>query len=224
MELWILLNSTSVSCSRTLVHDGIDSSWIIYGYARPGSANFWCHAIPICDFLLHNLFAGCGRGRTEGVTISFPKILPLVHDPCGVGNGGLSRGEQSTFLILSAMLVPSSFVFWKLARRIYAHHTTEKARSDRKSIMKSVNFAELQFELYGEKALSHLHHLSAYDLMKLSKRLSNSGHTFSFDDSDCDEKVAKENDDEVTEVEDELDNFMLFLHDPSKKDVVGVDV
>ena len=82
--------------------------------------------------------------------------------------------------------------------------------------MKTVEFAELQFDLYGEKVLKRLQHLSTHDLMRLTTKMSESDRSLmtkevdnlSFDDEDAEEA-------------DGFDGFMSYLNGPSKKNFVS---
>lgn len=73
------------------------------------------------------------------------------------------------YLIMAALLVPILFVAYMVVRRTFRKLHHEKAAISRRESMKSMAFAELQVELFGEKALKRLQHIgSAADLQKLA--------------------------------------------------------
>ena len=60
------------------------------------------------------------------------------------------------YLILSSLIVPVLFLLWKLVQASYANLRQKKAQESLLESMRSVEFAELQLELFGEKVLHRL--------------------------------------------------------------------
>ena len=85
--------------------------------------------------------------------------------------------EENTllYLILAALLVPFLFVSYKVGTNTYKKLHNEKAQETRRESMKSMAFAELQLELFGDKALKNLQHIgSTNDLQKLASSVADS--------------------------------------------------
>jgi hypothetical protein len=140
--------------------------------------------------------------------------------PLDLGMEGCPEESNMLYLILSSLLVPFLFILWKLVYRMYTNFHTEKAKSNHQTVMKTVEFAELQFDLYGEKVLKRLQHLSTTDLTRLTTRHSESDRilmtkeldNFSYDDE------------EDAEAADGFNGLMSYLYGPSKKASAGGDV
>lgn len=82
--------------------------------------------------------------------------------------------EKNTllYLILSSLIVPVLFVCYKGVKAVYSKLKGAKAMTSRRESMKTYEFAELQLELFGEKALRNLKHIgSVADLQKLAGSL-----------------------------------------------------
>ena len=73
------------------------------------------------------------------------------------------------YLILSSLIVPVLFLLWKLGQALYPRLRQKKTESSLLESMRSVEFVELQLELFGEKALHTLQHLvSSHELNELA--------------------------------------------------------
>ena len=97
----------------------------------------------------------------------------LPEDGVGGQMEGCPESNNLLYLILSAMLVPFLFALYKLTAGMYKKFHHEKAQSSRRESMKSMAFAELQLELFGERALKNLKHIgSTHDLQKLAESVS----------------------------------------------------
>jgi hypothetical protein len=92
------------------------------------------------------------------------------------------------------------FVLYKIVLAVYKKGHTAKKMSSRRESMKTTEFAELQLELFGEKALRNLKHIgSVADLEKLmgsihsnsSKRLTIVSSSDSSDNKHADEMVVE---------------------------------
>jgi hypothetical protein len=163
---------------------------------------------------------GAGVDGVKALRYLFPRFYLWCMIPLDLGMEGCPEENNMLYLILSSLLVPFLFILWKLVYRMYTNFHTEKAKSNRQTVMKTVEFAELQFDLYGEKVLKRLQHLSTTDLMRLTTRHSESDlslmtkelDNFSYDDE------------EDAEAADGFNGFMSYLNGPSKKELAGGDV
>ena len=125
--------------------------------------------------------------------------------PDEMGMEGCPENNTLLYLILSALLVPFLFVLYKACTYLYAKGHKEKSKMSRRESMKSMEFAELQLELFGERALKNLKHIgSTHDLQKLASQHSLRSL-----------KAAETGDvseaGETSEDEGEYNNFMNFL-------------
>ena len=69
---------------------------------------------------------------------------------------GCPANNNILYLILSSLLVPFLFVTYKVASHSMSNFHHAKAQQGRQECMRSVEFAELQIELFGSKALKNL--------------------------------------------------------------------
>ena len=67
-----------------------------------------------------------------------------------------AENKTLLYLILSSLIVPVLFLLWKLVQASYANLCQKKAQESLLESMRSVEFAELQLELFGEKVLHRL--------------------------------------------------------------------
>mmetsp|Transcript_16799 Transcript_16799/g.36243 ORF Transcript_16799/g.36243 Transcript_16799/m.36243 type:complete len:481 (+) Transcript_16799:147-1589(+) len=104
---------------------------------------------------------GAGVNGLKGLRYLFPRFYLWCMLPAG-GVRDLMEGcpteNTLTYLILSALIVPYLFIVWKVANLLYKTLRSTKIQSSRHGWMKSVEFAELQLELFGERALKNLTH------------------------------------------------------------------
>jgi hypothetical protein len=85
------------------------------------------------------------------------------------GMEGCPEQYNLLYLILAALFIPFLFVVFLVVRGCFRNLHHEKAAISRRESMKSMAFAELQVELFGEKALKRLQHIgSAVDLQRLA--------------------------------------------------------
>lgn len=85
---------------------------------------------------------------------------------------GCPEKNNMLYLILSSLTVPILFVCYKGVKAAYEKAKGAKAMTSRRESMKTYEFAELQLELFGEKALRNLKHIgSVADLAKLAGSL-----------------------------------------------------
>lgn len=121
---------------------------------------------------------------------------------------GCPESNNLLYLILASLLVPFLFVLYKVCAYLYKKGHHDKVQSTRRESMKSYAFAELQLELFGEKALRNLKHIgSSHDLMKLASSMSLGGSQL--------ELTKKETVDDMSSNagSDNFDSFMSYLND-----------
>ena len=137
----------------------------------------------------------------------------MLPDPIGSQMEGCPESNTVLYLILTSLLVPFLFVLYKLAAVLYKKGHKSKQETARRESMTSMAFAELQLELFGEKALKNLKHIgSSHDLQKLaSLRSLDSMSKISISKVD----TSGESGDSISEdgSKDQFDDFMSFLND-----------
>jgi hypothetical protein len=80
-----------------------------------------------------------------------------------------AESKTLLYLILSSLIVPVLFLLWKLGQAFYSRLRQKNNKSSLLELMRSVEFEELQLELFGEKALHTLQHLvSSHELDELA--------------------------------------------------------
>lgn len=134
----------------------------------------------------------------------------MLPDPIGSQMEGCPESNTVLYLILTSLLVPFLFVLYKLAAVCYKKGHKSKQETARRESMTSMAFAELQLELFGEKALKNLKHIgSSHDLQKLaSMRSLDSTSKISISKVDTSGESASEDGSK-----DQFDDFMSFLND-----------
>jgi len=161
---------------------------------------------------------GAGVDGVKALRYLFPRFYLWCMIPLELGIEGCPEENNMLCLILSAFLVPFLFIIWKLVYRMYNNFHTEKSKSNRQAVMKTFECAELQFDLYGEKVLKRLRHLSTNDLMRLTTRRSESDRSLmtkeldnlSYDDADD------------TEAADGFNGFLSYLNGKGNKEESAV--
>ena len=128
---------------------------------------------------------------------------------------GCPEKNNLLYLILASLLVPFLFVLFKVSMKLYRDMHHEKAQSSRREAMKTIEFAELQLELFGEKALKNLKHIgSSHDLEKLAESYRSERGLKVQETSD---PISDTSDDEEAQA---YDNFLALVNDSSSKKVV----
>ncbi len=85
---------------------------------------------------------------------------------------GCPENNTVLYLILASMTVPILFVCYKGVKALFNKAKGAKAMTSRRESMKTYEFAELQLELFGQKALRNLKHIgSVANLEKLAGSL-----------------------------------------------------
>lgn len=93
------------------------------------------------------------------------------------------------YLILASLIVPFVFLFYKGVKTIRKKFHNTKEMTNRRESMKTREFAELQLELFGEKALRNLKHIgSVADLGKLVESFHSTRNLGIAQSSDATEK------------------------------------
>lgn len=112
---------------------------------------------------------GAGVGGIKALRYLFSRFYLWCMLPVDIGMEGCpTDGNTLLYLILSSMLTTALFVAWKVASGLYKKMHHGKASASRREAMKSRHFAELQLELFGDKAMRNLKHVgSNHDLQKL---------------------------------------------------------
>ena len=132
---------------------------------------------------------------------------------------GCPSENNLLYLILSSLVVPFLFVSHKGLRYMFATAKKDKQSQARRESMKSVEFAHLQTELFGEKALRNLKHIgSVADLKKLADTLATSERSLGGSLGEAASRDATEkgsSDDESVDKGTGFDGFMAFLNAPS---------
>lgn len=128
--------------------------------------------------------------------------------PDGMGMEGCPESNNLLYLVLSALLVPFLFGTYMLVKNIYNKTHHEKAQSSRRESMKTVEFAELQLEMFGERALKNLKHLgSTHNLEALAASIHESRHGG---------RVDIETGSDTSDEEHGYDAFMTYLNGAPK--------
>merc|ERR1739845_36934 len=89
-----------------------------------------------------------------------------------LGMEGCPESNALLYLILSALFVPFVFILCKVGIRFYRKAHKGKKKSSLREAMKTVEFAELQLELFGEKALKNLSDLGTNMSHRVMKRIA----------------------------------------------------
>jgi len=113
---------------------------------------------------------GAGVSGLKNLRYLFSRYYLWCEVP-GVKEGmeGCPEEYNLLYLILAAMFIPLLFVLYLVVRGCFRNLHHEKVANSRRESMKSMAFAELQVELFGEKALKRLQHVgSSVDLQKLA--------------------------------------------------------
>lgn len=153
---------------------------------------------------------GAGVKGVKALRYLFSRYYLWCMLPGSIGDQmeGCPESNNLLYLILASLLVPFLFVLYKVCAYLYKKGHHDKVQSTRRESMKSYAFAELQLELFGEKALRNLKHIgSSHDLMKLASSMSLGGSQL--------ELTKKETVDDMSSEagSDNFDSFMSYLND-----------
>jgi ABC-type lipoprotein export system ATPase subunit len=160
---------------------------------------------------------GAGVAGVKELRYLFSRYYLWCMLPEGiVAMEGCPASNNLLYLVLSSMLVPFLFVVYKASTIAYRKFHHEKARVGRRESMKSMAFAELQLELFGEKALKTLKHVhSANDLSKLAESVSQSKHSIRISSTkdDASEEDSPSTKDDASEEDSQVgyDEFLSVI-------------
>jgi hypothetical protein len=118
---------------------------------------------------------GAGVKGLKELRYLFSRFYLWCMLPGDIGMEGCPENNTLLYLILASLLVPFLFLLYKLGKSLYVKGHQEKKKSSQLESMKSIHFAELQLELFGEKALKNLKHIgsaSCHDLEKLAATIT----------------------------------------------------
>ena len=161
---------------------------------------------------------GAGVNGLKELRYLFSRFYLWCMLPGDMEMEGCPESNTLLYLILSSLVVPFLFGITKLGMNVYKKFNREKKQSSRLESMKTIQFAELQFELFGEKALKNLKHIgstvSTHELEKLAR-------------STTEKRSLTERETELTERETEdtssdddgresFDDFVSYLNAPKK--------
>mmetsp|Transcript_7424 Transcript_7424/g.12925 ORF Transcript_7424/g.12925 Transcript_7424/m.12925 type:complete len:525 (-) Transcript_7424:384-1958(-) len=99
---------------------------------------------------------GSGVNGIKGLRYLFARFYLWCMLPEDMGMEGCPESNTLLYLILASLLVPFLFVLYKVGTQLYKRLHNEKEQSSRLESIKTLQFAELQLELFGEKALKNL--------------------------------------------------------------------
>ena len=115
---------------------------------------------------------------------------------------GCPENNTLLYLILSSLFLPCLFATWKLSQAFYDHLRQVKKTSSQRKSMQSTGFAELQLELFGEKALNKLKQFVSKELLELTYRLYRDRSTAEDSSNDGNTSDEKEDTGEDTYISD----------------------
>jgi len=132
---------------------------------------------------------GSGVQGIKELRYLFSRFYLWCMLPGGVSDmmEGCPEDNLLLYLILSSLLVPFLYVVVKVGLDTYRKFHHVKKQSSRFESMKTTAFAELQLELFGEKALKNLKHVgSNVDLQRLASNMTSRSERDISTDSDGD--------------------------------------
>eukprot|EP00584_Thalassiosira_punctigera_P010888 CAMPEP_0172545922 /NCGR_PEP_ID=MMETSP1067-20121228/15753_1 /TAXON_ID=265564 ORGANISM="Thalassiosira punctigera, Strain Tpunct2005C2" /NCGR_SAMPLE_ID=MMETSP1067 /ASSEMBLY_ACC=CAM_ASM_000444 /LENGTH=531 /DNA_ID=CAMNT_0013332759 /DNA_START=130 /DNA_END=1725 /DNA_ORIENTATION=- len=153
---------------------------------------------------------GAGVAGLKALRYLFSRFYLWCMLPGEIGDQMEGCPESNTllYLVMSSLLSPVLFVVWKAGVGLYRRLHHEKASASRRESMKSMQFAELQLELFGDKALRNLKHVgSAHDLSKLAASYAESKRGLEITMKDTDE-ISDDDD-----AQGDYDKFVSFLEE-----------
>lgn len=147
---------------------------------------------------------GSGVKYVKELRYLFSRYYLWCMLPQDLGMEGCPESNTLLYLILSSLLVPFLYILCKAGIRFHQKSHKGKKKSSRRESMKTIEFAELQLELFGEKAVNNLadvgNCMSRHEMKRIvSAHSLNQEHTV--DTSDDDERG--------------FDTFVAFLNGSS---------
>ncbi|KAL7553391.1 hypothetical protein ACHAWF_016668 [Thalassiosira exigua] len=119
---------------------------------------------------------GAGVPGLKELRYLFPRYYMWCMLPEGaVTMEGCPESHLPLYLVLSALLVPITFSLYKATNALYKKFNFEKKELTQRGSMTSYEFAELQMELFGAKALENLKRIgSTHDLSSIEASIAKS--------------------------------------------------
>ena len=154
---------------------------------------------------------GSGVKGVKALRYLFSRFYLWCMLPEDLGMEGCPESNTLLYLILSSLFVPFMFVLCKTGMNFYRKSRKGKSKSSLKESMKTVVFAELQLELFGEKALENLKDIGSSMRFTEMKRIAS-------------QRSITQQKTEDTQDDDEkgFDNFVSYLSGGSDPETVAV--
>jgi len=158
---------------------------------------------------------GSGVKGVKALRYLFSRYYLWCMLPTDVGMEGCPENNTLLYLVLSSLLVPFVYILCRAGLGLYRKAHRGKEKSSQREAMRTVEFAELQLELFGEKALRNLTHvgtsMSQHEMQRIASRHGSN-------------PSLREKDTEDTSDDDEqgFDNFVAFLNEGSDAGAVSV--
>jgi len=166
---------------------------------------------------------GSGVKGVKELRYLFSRYYLWCMLPDDVGMEGCPENNTVLYLVLSSLLVPFLYILCKVGLGFYRKGHRGKEKSSQRESMKTVEFAELQLELFGEKALRNLTHLgtsmSQHEMQRIASRRSLTPNLHQIDTEDT--SAEKDMEDTSDDDEQEFGNFVKFLNEDSDAGVVS---
>jgi len=99
---------------------------------------------------------GSGINGVKNLRYLFSRFYLWCMLSDDLGMEGCPESNTLLYLILSSLFVPFMFILVKVGMSMYKKSRGGKKKSSQREAMKTVEFAELQLELFGEKAYLNL--------------------------------------------------------------------
>jgi len=121
---------------------------------------------------------GAGVRGVKELRYLFPRfyLWCMLPDDVVEMEGCPDENNTTLYLVLASLFTPFCFVVTKVGMKFCANRHQSKGKATQREAMKTLKFAELQLELFGEKALKNLKDLgssvSNENLQKLAETLS----------------------------------------------------
>mmetsp|Transcript_2398 Transcript_2398/g.4439 ORF Transcript_2398/g.4439 Transcript_2398/m.4439 type:complete len:637 (-) Transcript_2398:86-1996(-) len=124
-----------------------------------------CHLYGPLPYLFMLFFSstfspGSGVEGLKELKYLFTRYYLWCMLPVEIGMEGCPESNTLLYLFLSSLLVPFLFLLWKGWEALRKTLNHRKRKSAQREAAASLQFADLQLDLFGEKALKNLRHVS----------------------------------------------------------------
>lgn len=104
---------------------------------------------------------GAGLEGLKALRYLFPRfyLWCMLPGDISLEMEGCPESSEVLYLVLASLVTPLLFVLAKVGMNLYKKSHKEKKQASLLECLKTKEFAELQLELFGEKALKNLKHL-----------------------------------------------------------------